>query len=242
VICCAFCLNSLVVAKEIRLESSEESVAMVELFTSHGCSSCPPADTWLRRFNNHQGLWSRVIPMAFHVDYWDYLGWKDQFSRSRYSERQRQYRNTGGIRSVYTPGFVVSGREWRGWFRGTAPDLTPERKVGRLQAQVTPGQQVVAAFKPVPGLDHEEITAHVAILGFGINSKIGGGENSGRELKQDFVVLGDSSGGSSSRLEWTIPWPETNYAKENRRAVVIWLSRKSDPSPIQAVAGWLDQE
>ncbi len=136
----------------------------------------------------------------------------------------------------------MKGREWRGWFRGNAPDLTPGRKVGRLQALVTPGQQVIAAFKPVTDLDHADITAHVAILGFGINSKIGGGENSGRELKQDFVVLGDSSGRLSNKMEWTIPWPEANGTKDNRRAVVIWLDRQSDPTPIQAVAGWLDQE
>ncbi|MCP4126691.1 MAG: DUF1223 domain-containing protein [Gammaproteobacteria bacterium] len=241
-ICCAFSLSSWVAADEIRLQSTVESVAVVELFTSHGCSSCPPADKWLRRFTNHKGLWSRVIPMAFHVDYWDYLGWKDQFSHSSYSERQRQYRNSGGVRSVYTPGFVVNGKEWRGWFRGNAPDITMGQKVGRLQAVVIPGQHVTAVFKPVTDIDHADITAHAAILGFGINSKIGGGENSGRELKQDFVVLGDSSGRISNRFEWTIPWPEINSTSSNRRAVVVWLSRQSDPTPIQAVAGWLAQQ
>jgi len=237
--CCMIGLNSQLQAREIQLESPVESVTVLELFTSHGCSSCPPADKWIRQFSQNQGLWSKVIPMAFHVDYWDYLGWKDRFARSKYSKRQRQYRESGGIRAVYTPGFVVNGREWRGWFSGGTPELSPGKKVGRLTARITPNSQISATFKPITQESHSDINAHVVILGFGISSDIGGGENSGRELKADFVVLGDSSATSTDSLQWIIPWPIIRDSGATRLAIVVWLSRKGDPAPIQAVAGWL---
>jgi hypothetical protein len=63
-------------------------------------------------------LWQRLIPLAFHVDYWDYLGWWDRFASAEFSQRQRDYRHSGGLGSVYTPGVVVNGQEWRGWYRG----------------------------------------------------------------------------------------------------------------------------
>jgi len=177
--------------------------------------------------------------MAFHVDYWDYLGWKDRFARSKYSKRQRQYRESGGIRAVYTPGFVVNGREWRGWFGGGTPELSPGKKVGRLTARITPNSQISARFNPITTASHSDIRAHVAILGFGISSDIGGGENSGRELKEDFVVLGDSSAISTAPLQWTIPWPNIRASDGTRLAIVVWVSREGDPTPIQAAGGWL---
>lgn len=241
-ICCMFILSSTATAKEIKFESAVESVAVIELFTSHGCSSCPPADMWIRKFSEHQGLWNKVIPMAFHVDYWDYLGWKDHFARSRYSQRQKQYQKSGGIRSVYTPGFVVNGREWRGWLRGGLPDISPGKRVGCLSILVTMDQQVIAHFNPVAAdVDAPQLKAHMVLLGFDINSKIGGGENSGREFKEDFVVLGDSIAKTSSVSKWIIPWPDVRESGASRFAVVVWLSAEGNPAPIQAVAGWLNQ-
>jgi hypothetical protein len=241
---CLFLFYSTVQASEIRLESPVEAVAVLELFTSHGCSSCPPADNWFRRFTKHPELWSRVIPMAFHVDYWDYLGWKDRFSRARYSKRQREYRRSGGIRSVYTPGFVLNGREWRGWFRGGTPELAPGAKVGRLKAIVRPGKQTSVRFMPVNPHIHKDsdIRAHIAILGSGISSGIGAGENSGRQLKEDFVVLGDSSAMAMDSMNWSIPWPTLKPSDASSWAVVIWLSKSDDPTPIQAVAARLHKD
>ena len=72
-------------------ESGAERVNLVELYTSEGCSSCPPADRWLSGLRRNRGLWQQVVPLAFHVDYWDNLGWRDQFADASWSERQRQY-------------------------------------------------------------------------------------------------------------------------------------------------------
>ena len=89
---------------------------LVELFTSEGCSSCPPADAWISQLKESPDLWKKIVPVAFHVDYWNNLGWRDRFAKPEFTARQRRYVAAWGGDSVYTPGFVVNGKEWRDWF------------------------------------------------------------------------------------------------------------------------------
>ena len=222
-------------AAPLRLDSPVDRVNVVELFTSHGCNSCPPADAWLRKLVEHPGLWQRVIPLSFHVDYWDYLGWRDRFSSPAYSERQRAYRSSGGLHSVYTPGFTLNGEEWRGWRWPPSPDFDLGEAVGRLHLNVEPGKTAELHFDPVQPRDG--LSAHLAVLGFGIASPIGAGENAGRTLKEDFVVLGTSE--QRGDAPWHLAWPTLREAHTSRRAVVAWISVSGDPQPIQAVGGWL---
>src|SRR5580765_3864389 len=86
---------------------------LVELYTSEGCSSCPPADDWLRRLPASAG----VVALAFHVDYWDYLGWRDRFADPRYSKRQQAQAGHDRASGVYTPQIVLDGHAWSGWYR-----------------------------------------------------------------------------------------------------------------------------
>lgn len=104
-------------------ESADEQVSILELYTSHGCSSCPPADAWLSKLVDRPGLWDEFIPLAFHVDYWNDLGWPDRFASKTFTDRQREYARQGYLSSVYTPGFVLRGDEWRGWFMRRSPEL-----------------------------------------------------------------------------------------------------------------------
>ncbi|MCG7983005.1 MAG: DUF1223 domain-containing protein [Candidatus Thiodiazotropha lotti] len=227
-------------AQALTLESPEERVQLVELFTSHGCSSCPPADRWLGKLESHPGLWQKLIPMAFHVDYWDYLGWQDRFASPAYSQRQRQYRQSGAIRSVYTPGFVVNGKEWRGWFRHPKLELGGAKKVGRLILEVESGVAVEAEFSPQAGVDQQGLEANLAILGFDLQSEIGAGENRGRTFSEHFVVLSHSrSRVQSGPGQWSLPWPEFSRSGSKRLAVVLWLSNPENGEPVQAVGGWL---
>ncbi len=85
---------------------------LIELFTSQGCSSCPPAEAWLSKLKNEPRLWKDFVPLAFHVDYWDRLGWRDPFASKEWTARQYQYSENWKSESVYTPGFVLDGREW----------------------------------------------------------------------------------------------------------------------------------
>ena len=220
--------------------SPEEQVPVLELYTSHGCSSCPPADTWLRRLADRPGLWMEFIPLAFHVDYWDSLGWPDRFASRIYSSRQRQYRQGGWISSVYTPGFVLGGREWRGWFRDREPTLSPGSRVGRLSLELNDGPRALIRFSPVEAVTPGRLTAHLAILGFGLTTQVSACENRGRDLEEDFVVLGyRSSRRSASASEWEMTLPDVVPVRTTRQAIVAWVSVDVDPTPLQAVAGWL---
>ncbi|MDP9045059.1 MAG: DUF1223 domain-containing protein, partial [Pseudomonadota bacterium] len=100
--------------------STDPSPSVVELYTSEGCSSCPPADRWLSRVNAEP----RVVALAFHVDYWDRLGWKDRFASAEYTGRQSQQQGVSGARFSYTPQVLVDGVDRPDWAReplGTAP-------------------------------------------------------------------------------------------------------------------------
>lgn len=226
---------------ELEFSSSPQQTATIELFTSHGCSSCPPADKWLKQYVDHPGLWSEVVPMAFHVDYWDYLGWDDVFADRDYTQRQQNYARSGDVRSVYTPGLVVRGQEWRGFFSRQRLDLSPGNSVGVLQLK-TDRQKATVSFDSNAQGTHTRLTAHVAVLGFGIESDIGGGENRGKVLEEDFVVLGHNSTQSQTEdNQWALSVPSTVPVKTKRLAIVAWVSDHNSPAPLQTTGGWLPE-
>jgi hypothetical protein len=98
----------------IEIRSGDRQTAVVELYTSEGCSSCPSADRWLSRLIETPRDEVNVLALAFHVDYWDYLGWKDRFSNADYTRRQRHLGANNLQRTIYTPEFFVNGMEARG--------------------------------------------------------------------------------------------------------------------------------
>src|SRR6516165_12381969 len=126
-------------------ESGDTQSTLIELFTSEGCSSCPPAEKWLSGLKSKQELWKKTVPVAFHVDYWDRLGWRDRFAKPEFTSRQQRYAAEWGGDSVYTPGFVMNGREWRDWFSGNALPAS-SKKVGRLRVTLTDDGKVGATF------------------------------------------------------------------------------------------------
>ena len=97
----------------LSIESPPTQVDLIELYTSEGCSSCPPADRWVSSLQDEPGLWRDFIPLAFHVDYWDYIGWVDRFASPAFTARQYRYAAQQSMRTVYTPGFFNNGKEWR---------------------------------------------------------------------------------------------------------------------------------
>src|SRR5690349_19034423 len=120
-------------AESVVFQSSENQVALLELFTSEGCSSCPPAEKWLSSLKQSTALWTEFVPVAFHVDYWDYLGWRDPWAAKDFSDRQRNYAESWRSDSIYTPGFVLNGKEWRDWSRLTDGPRSDGTKVGILK-------------------------------------------------------------------------------------------------------------
>ena len=216
-------------------------VALIELFTSEGCSSCPPADRWLSRLTANPGLWNEFVPIAFHVDYWDYIGWHDRFAQAEFGDRQRRYAAEGGARFVYTPGFFRSGSEWHGW-RTEEALAGDDIEVGELKVRVS-GEDVVARFDARQS-NYGELTLHVAVLGMNLETRVDAGENNGKTLRHDFVALGvvsvplDKAGTgytAMARLPEISPGP-IEYA------IVAWVSDREKQTPIQSVGGFLSNQ
>ena len=97
-----------------------EPVVVVELFTSQGCSSCPPADEFLAMLASDP----RILPLALHVDYWDYIGWEDKFALAQFTDRQKAYAHAIGSRTIYTPQLIIGGADR---IEGYSPEETAER-------------------------------------------------------------------------------------------------------------------
>ncbi len=228
-------------AETLHLESPGPRVSLLELYTSEGCSSCPPADRWISKLRDDPRLWREVVPVAFHVDYWDYIGWNDRFASPVYGERQREYARGRHVGTVYTPGFVLAGKEWRSWF--SRPVLKVENRVdaGKLELNVS-GQQAKMAFTASPPVSGK-LDMHVAILGFDLKTEVRAGENGGRTLEHDFVVLAYTTvattrNNSVHTASFSLPAVKVASA---RQAIAAWLSAPNDPRPVQAVGGWLSQ-
>src|SRR5256885_1298315 len=164
-------------------ESGPQKTHLIELFTSQGCSSCPPAEAWLSKLKTEPRLWKDFVPLAFHVDYWDRLGWRDPFAAKEWTARQYQYSEAWKNESGYTPGFVLDGREW---MERSVPKLSSE-KPGALKLSIVNGK-VIAEVVSTDGA-MKDVDLHVATLAFDLNTKVIAGENNGRNLRQDFVVL-----------------------------------------------------
>ncbi len=234
----SFCLQQSVNAEPKLYTSFDGPTRMVELYTSEGCSSCPPAERWISGFTDDKNLWRSIVPINFHVDYWDYLGWKDPFSFSEFSQRQRTYKRQGNTKNVATPGFVVSGEGWNGWFRGRSLPGSFIDSKDELQATLN-DKELEVKFASA---SKNKLDVHVAILGFGINTKVTSGENRGKNLGHDFVVIGYEK----SRLKRqdkiqtaVIGLPDTVDVATTGRSMVVWVSERGNPEPVQVLAGWL---
>ena len=225
---------------EITIQSDVTQSNLIELYTSEGCSSCPRADRWLSTLKDHPALWQRLVPIAFHVDYWDYIGWKDRFAQAEFTDRQRQYANENTLPTIYTPGLISNGKEWRN-FAWSAPTTTGERDVGRLVVKAG-ADELAITFSPVPTLAVDKLVANIALLGFGLKSDVRAGENAGRELTHDFVVLEYAQATMNfheGSYQATTRRPRSNVDAE-RYAIALWVSKENEQTPLQAVGAWLD--
>lgn len=218
----------------IEFSSGERQVVLLELYTSEGCSSCPPADRWLSGLATDAGLWRDVVPVAFHVDYWNYLGWRDRFSDDRYSDRQRRYRREGAAGAVYTPGFFAAGAEWVGWRSGRSPEASAA-VVGPLRASLS-GNRIDVRFEPTVAVD-EKLRAHVALLGMDRQTAVLRGENRGRRLTHDFVVLDHTSGAMRQHAGGFDTQLSINRRDATDLAVAIWVESDRRQGPLQATGG-----
>jgi len=209
-------------------ESSPQKVHLLELFTSQGCSSCPPAEAWLSKLKAESQLWKDFVPIAFHVDYWDRLGRRDPFAAKEWTARQYEYSAKWKSESVYTPAFVLDGRE----SQARSVPISSRDKPGVLKLTLA-NDKAFAEFNPTNGAA-KDFDLHMAMLGFDLNSKPTAGENNGRNLHQDFVVL------SLTNQKMPDGKAEISFQPDSRAgAIAAWITPPNQLEPIQAVGGWI---
>ena len=193
-------------------KSSNAITPVVELYTSEGCNSCPPADRWLSRLKAE----SNVVALAFHVDYWDRLGWKDRFASAAFTERQTLQQRSNGARFSYTPQVVVDGRDRTDWPSVAMPIAA--RGAAPVQIELSADGDRVNATVAASSQAPKRLAGYWAVTEQGFSSNVRAGENQGATLHHDFVVRDYK------------PVPAWVADADAPRSLVFELSRPADPA------------
>jgi hypothetical protein len=195
-------LNSGAASAEVcAARSGERTVPLIELYTSEGCNSCPPADRWLSTAVRAGATSTSVTALAFHVDYWDRLGWKDRFAAPEWTERQYAMARANHSRLVYTPQVLVQGHDFPDWHgtggTGALASIAAKPARARIAVEAQKGQNAFAvkATASVPAAGDRKNTAlFVALADSRLVSQVKAGENAGVRLTHDHVVRALSHG------------------------------------------------
>lgn len=174
------------------VRSPQHRVAVLELYTSEGCSSCPPADRFLTELKA-EGISDRLlIPMAFHVTYWDFIGWKDRFAKKQFDERQHERAGKNRQDTVYTPQFVFSGEDYRRFasFSNDVNDLVQQKATVDLELRVKKQLEKLqlTLSSDISRSKLNKVSYYLVLIENNLFSEVKDGENEGERLKHDYVV------------------------------------------------------
>jgi len=208
---------------------------LVELYTSEGCNSCPPADRWLSRLKSDPG----IVALAFHVDYWDRLGWKDRFASPAFTQRQAQQRLSNGARFSYTPQVVLDGTDHPGWFGQPAPTSRAARSASRVEVVLERDGDRVGATVRTGVQAPSQLAAFWAVTEHAHVTAVKKGENAGETLTHDFVVreylpvsAWPAQPGRAENLSFTL---RSALSPEHPRQVNLVVLDAATGKPVQAV-------
>ena len=236
-------------AQSCRLESPAHRVTVLELYTSEGCNSCPPADQWFSGLPGSGVSADRAVLLAFHVDYWNQLGWPDRFSQPAFSARQREVAARASNGVVYTPQVVLDGRALRPAYRSGAVNgrlsvINRDRGRATISGAVAStgrGIRVAAEVDVTDSAARQDSQVWVALFEQGLSSRVTRGENAGKLLYHDFVVrdlsgpfpIGTDGRGRVDHViellpDWSLP----------RLGLAIFVQRRDDGSTLQAVSSY----
>jgi hypothetical protein len=168
------------------VQSGPARAALIELYTSEGCSSCPPADHWLATLPHDP---QRLVPLALHVDYWDYIGWRDPYAQPLFSQRQRDQSGSG---FVYTPQVMLNGQDYRNWRSSAAFEhavdvihRSPANADIKLTMAASASTLDISATAASP---HPNAALYLAVYENTLTSTVTAGENGGATLHHEYVV------------------------------------------------------
>lgn len=214
-------------------------VHMLEVFSTQSCSSCPPAQNWVNGLKKSKNVWKTFIPVVFHVDYWDYLGWKDPYSSPQYTRRQRDYVTEWFKSPAYTPMIVLDGEVSRIQY-AKSPIQNPGPEVGVLSVdKLKKTGQYKVRFHPKNSYS-KPLMVYYSVLGSGISTEVKAGENDGKTLKHDFLSLKMDKKtmtkvGKTYQTMIRTDFSDLKSAPEKH--IVFWVSEDISKKPIQIVGG-----
>lgn len=176
--------------------SPDNRVAVLELYTSEGCSSCPPADRFLSQLKDSGISSKQLIPMAFHVTYWDYIGWNDRFAKEQFDLRQRELAQKNNLTTIYTPQFLLSGDDYRRYssFNSDINKLVKQKSLvdlklsSYLEKQESDEKLHLEATADISKSQLNAASLYFVVLEHNLTSRVEDGENEGENLHHDYVV------------------------------------------------------
>jgi len=226
--------------------SGPHTTALVELYTSEGCDTCPPADHWLSSLFAQGFRSDQVVPLALHVDYWDYMGWKDPFAKGEFSIRQRKLAQMKRPVMVYTPQVLVQGQDFRRWasdaFAAEVTRINSRAARARIALTIRAvepnairAELVAQLFDPA---GQKNAAVYLAAYENRLASEVSAGENRGRRLEHDFVVrewIGPIGFGESPKLEEQRALPLLPGADPKHLGVAAFVQNRSNSEVLQAL-------
>ena len=228
---------------DCRAHSPGYSAALIELYTSEGCDSCPPADRWLSSLST-RNFGDRVVAVAWHVDYWDRLGWKDRFGSASFSQRQQEQSSRSGGDFVYTPQVLLQGRDFSQWHGAgaleqaiTKINARPARaKLDIAMQTLERTADIEVDARVIDPRDRADAVIAVALIQSGLASDVKAGENAGKRLRHDRVVRQwretialDASGAGKGKISLALP------SEPGPLSVVVIAENKRTGDVLQAL-------
>ncbi|MBS7806856.1 DUF1223 domain-containing protein [Variovorax sp. PCZ-1] len=234
---CAVCMPAISAfsMENCSAKSAATLTPVIELYTSEGCSSCPPADTWLSGFKAAQKE-GKVVAQAFHVNYWDYIGWKDRFAAPAYTQRQRELSARTSLNSIYTPQIAKNGLTVRNVGQAAAMLESPQVAQASINLKQIEPNRFEARIEAMLGTvwsAYFTVTEHDHV------SRVTAGENKGETLKNDFVVrqyvpLGQFTG--EQTLKFSSLAPTLTAGKAHPRQINLVVTDNKTGKTMQALS------
>lgn len=210
--------------------SQDKPLVVVELFTSEGCSSCPPADKLLSEIVNNASQEVEILGLSFHVDYWDYIGWKDPYANKDFTLRQRAYARRFINNTIYTPQMVVNGKhEFLGssrdkWNRAFSKEINNSLVQLNISSVEIENRRLVL---DVNSSQIDQSILNVAVVERGLTQQVTRGENRGRKLSHDNVVrVFDTRQFDGQKNHFELDLPE-NLNIDNA-SLIVYSQRQSN--------------
>jgi hypothetical protein len=237
-------------AQQFAAGSGPQTVAILELYTSEGCNSCPPADDWVRALAAKGFTLDRVVPLGLHVDYWDNLGWPDRFAQAIFTKRQREIATRHRSRTIYTPQLVLQGQSLTQWstLGAELQRINQTKARADLSLEVTKPDahtlNVVSQGLVTEVTARPQAKMYVALYEKRLTSAVTAGENAGHILQHDYVVrqwIGplDVNAQGVVRLQRTLPLSRDWKAPD--LGLVVFVQQPQTGDVLQALAVPLGQ-